>query len=1087
MSSNISLDKFQTVNKVPLLPESRRAVYCPVVSPVRSVLSHGHPQKKGVSPGNCLNKIKSVKSVFCVDPCVFAPVVPSVPSAVSEHNVGGRLQKFWQVWQTMGSNPRVVSILKRGYTLPFKQRPVLTRFPVVQSGYANPSRNMHLKEALVSLMRKLVVEKVVVKSSLAFYNRLFLVPKPNGKWRPILDLSRLNLFLSTGTFKMETPETIRLSLKTGEWVTSLDFSDTYFHIPIAPRSRKYLRFFLFHQTFQFTALPFGLATAPLEFTKVVKEVKLMAQARGIRIHQYLDDWLLRAPSPEICLQHTQTLLALCRQLGWVVNMTKSELVPKQVFNFVGYRFDLITGRVLPTQDRWETLQEKLRFMKDHHQCTVRQFMSLIGLLTATEKQVCAGRLHMRPIQWHLKKHWHVPEVLEKVIPVPQLLHPHLDWWLDEANVLKGQPLHSLQHAVQLFTDLRLRRTLRRLHCKRRLVPPRRPPSYKFSRDESSPSGLTTVRASVQGSDCSCGNRQYHSGLLHKQTGGYEVRLSLCPPLETPVLVPSQRHNVKGKAHSGSLKCDSRQAFSAQSSDSDRMVSLPPGFQSVVFQVAPTASGLVCDQVQSQIAPVCVTSPGSGSLGSRCPELVLGASERLCIPSSLPAPSGSFKDKGSGLSQNDSDCPRLAKHALVLGPGGPIRSDSLHPSSNKGPSDSAFQRASSPEPSESESSCLAPRSSTIRKHSFSEEVAARIEAPQRGSTRAVYKSKWTIFVKWCKSNKVDFRSPSVNQIADFLLYLFKERNLQPSTIDGYRTAIADMVGNDKLNISSDENLTRLLGSFHRDKPKGRRGVPSWNLSLVLHQLTKAPFEPLRKASLKHLTFKTVFLLALGSGKRRSEIHAWLAKNIRHQEDWSKVSLYPSPSFLSKNQLARDGPTSVAPVVIPALAPTLDKSLSGDRSLCPVRALRYYLDRTKDSRQGKELVFVSFKTGFQKDIVPATISSWVKQTVLLCYQLSDQKAQDLHQVRAHDVRAFAASRAFQGGISLDQAHNTFTQFYLKDLAWADSGLYHLGPVVAAQQIQDTQSLLYPRACTYVYTVYCIYKKKKKKKLSSTILGP
>ena len=90
-------------------------------------------------------------------------------------------------------------------------------------------------------------------------------------------------------------------------------------------------------------------------------------------------------------------------------------------------------------------------------------------------------------------------------------------------------------------------------------------------------------------------------------------------------------------------------------------------------------------------------------------------------------------------------------------------------------------------------------------------------------------------------------------------------------------------------------TRLLDSFHRDRPKGHRGFPSWNLSLVLHQLTKPPFEPLRKASLKHLTFKTVFLLALGSGKRRSEIHMWLNKNIRHQADWSKVSLYPSPSF------------------------------------------------------------------------------------------------------------------------------------------------------------------------------------------------
>ena len=108
--------------------------------------------------------------------------------------------------------------------------------------------------------------------------------------------------------------------------------------------------------------------------------------------------------------------------------------------------------------------------------------------------------------------------------------------------------------------------------------------------------------------------------------------------------------------------------------------------------------------------------------------------------------------------------------------------------------------------------------------------------------------------------------------------------------------------------------------------------------------KAPFEPIKQASLKHLTFKTVFLLALGSGKRRSEIHTWQSKNIRHQSDWSKVSLYPSPSFLSKNQLAKEGPDSVAPVVIPALAPTLDRSLKSDRSLCPVRALRYYLDRT-----------------------------------------------------------------------------------------------------------------------------------------------
>ena len=125
----------------------------------------------------------------------------------------------------------------------------------------------------------------------------------------------------------------------------------------------------------------------------------------------------------------------------------------------------------------------------------------------------------------------------------------------------------------------------------------------------------------------------------------------------------------------------------------------------------------------------------------------------------------------------------------------------------------------------------------------------------------------------------------------------------------------------------------------------------------------------------------------------------------------MSLYPSSSFLSKNQLAKEGPDSVASVVITAPASTLDKSLKSDMSLCPVRALQYYLDRTSDLRQNKELVFLSFKKGFNKDMSPATISSWIKQMVILCYELSDQEALTLHQVKAHDVRAFAASKVFQ----------------------------------------------------------------------------
>ena len=95
-----------------------------------------------------------------------------------------------------------------------------------------------------------------------------------------------------------------------------------------------MRFHVQGWSYQFKALPFGVSTTPMEFREVGKE--LMALQKGIRIHQYLDDWLVRATSHQTCLQHTQTLVALCRELLWLVNKEKSELDPKQVFNFQSF-------------------------------------------------------------------------------------------------------------------------------------------------------------------------------------------------------------------------------------------------------------------------------------------------------------------------------------------------------------------------------------------------------------------------------------------------------------------------------------------------------------------------------------------------------------------------------------------------------------------------------------------------------------------------------------------------------------------------------------------------------------------------------
>ena len=299
------------------------------------------------------------------------------------------------------------------------------------------------------------------------------------------------------------------------------------------------------------------------------------------------------------------------------------------------------------------------------------------------------------------------------------------------------------------------------------------------------------------------------------------------------------------------------------------------------------------------------------------------------------------------------------------------------------------------------------------------------------------------------------------ISDFFMYLYQDLNRRPSTFDGYRTAIVDTLGPTAQHVAHNADLHRLLSSFHRDRPKSSRNLPKWNLSVVLNELTKAPFEPMKDTDLKHLTLKTAFLLALASGKRRSEIHAWVANKVSNLGQWEKVALFPSSDFIAKNQLAREGSQSVSPVTIPALTTIVGRQFNEDRTLCPVRALRYYLDRTKDLRGSRSLLFISFKKGPTSDIRPATLSSWLKQTILLCYKQADQQALDLVQVKAHDIRAFAASKAFYGGVSVDQimqachwkAHNTLTNFYLTDLTWSDTdNNMYLGPVVAAQQVLD-----------------------------------
>ena len=116
--------------------------------------------------------------------------------------------------------------------------------------------------------------------------------KTSGSWRPVIDLSTLNLFVDVSHFRMETIQSVLLSVHQGDWMASIDLKEAYLQVPVHPDSRRFLRFVAQGRVYQFSALCFGLSTAPQVFSRVMAPVSAILHSWGIRMRRYLDDWLV---------------------------------------------------------------------------------------------------------------------------------------------------------------------------------------------------------------------------------------------------------------------------------------------------------------------------------------------------------------------------------------------------------------------------------------------------------------------------------------------------------------------------------------------------------------------------------------------------------------------------------------------------------------------------------------------------------------------------------------------------------------------------------------------------------------------------
>ena len=216
---------------------------------------------------------------------------------------------------------------------------------------------------------------------LRFAARLFSVPKRDSdKVRVILDLSPLNKFILSPSFKMTTTADVMSLLPKDSFAASVDIQDAFWHDPIARPFQKFLGFKVKSQIYTFRALPFGLTTAPRIFTKIMTSAVNHLRQEGICVIAYLDDLLIWAQSKEALSTDLSRTLQFLLHIGWKINRKKSNLTPSQTFRYLGLEWDTVSHSLFVPRDKKISYLGKARSILYSRKVTLKQLQSLAGSL-----------------------------------------------------------------------------------------------------------------------------------------------------------------------------------------------------------------------------------------------------------------------------------------------------------------------------------------------------------------------------------------------------------------------------------------------------------------------------------------------------------------------------------------------------------------------------------------------------------------------------------------------------------------------------------------------------------------------------------
>ncbi|KAL0159107.1 hypothetical protein M9458_047183, partial [Cirrhinus mrigala] len=349
----------------------------------------------------------------------------------------------------------VLHTVERGYCIQFGAPP--PPFNRVFPTLVGPEQGLVMEQEVATLLRKEAIEVVPPhERESGFYSRYFIVLKKDGGLRPILDLRLLNRSVKRLKFKMLTIKQVVSQIRSEDWFVTIDLKDAYFHVSILPQHRKFLRFAFRGEAYQYRVLPFGLALSPRTFTKCVDAALAPLRLQGIRILNYINDWLILAQSEMVAVRHRDVVLAHMKALGLRLNAKKSVLSPLQRTTYLGVVWDLTTMQARLSPARIESILTTVKRVKEGRSLTVKQFQQLLGLMAAASNVIPFGLLYMRPLQWWLKTKGFSPRgnPLRMIRVTRRCLHA-LDMWRKPWFLSQGPVLGAPCRRVTLATDASL--------------------------------------------------------------------------------------------------------------------------------------------------------------------------------------------------------------------------------------------------------------------------------------------------------------------------------------------------------------------------------------------------------------------------------------------------------------------------------------------------------------------------------------------------------------------------------------------------------------------------------------------------------